>query len=186
MLIRTKLPPGSIYPQLTQFPANYSDFLAAFRGGQTIDNNTLLTTADTQQTHLYKTAIRSGLLRAVGNSIEGSGNLVDIFLTEEGAESILTLLDRQFCQMAVELARLSIHEKDGKSHPFVGAVVVKDGQVIAQGYRGESGEGDHAEFCALKKLGGDVNKVDLSGCTVYTTLEPALPANRQRRLAPIA
>jgi pyrimidine deaminase RibD-like protein len=36
----------------------------------------------------------------------------------------------------------------------------------------ESGGGRHAEFCALKKINDDVDNVDLSGCTVYTTLEP--------------
>jgi pyrimidine deaminase RibD-like protein len=38
--------------------------------------------------------------------------------------------------------------------------------------RAETGEGRHAEFCALKKLNDNVDNVDLSGCTVYTTLEP--------------
>jgi pyrimidine deaminase RibD-like protein len=41
-----------------------------------------------------------------------------------------------------------------------------------RGYRGETGEGRHAEFCALKKINDDVDNVDLSSCTVYTTLEP--------------
>src|SRR6266404_8115633 len=51
MLIHTKLPAGQmIYPQLTQFPTNYPDFLAAFRGGQTVDNNTYLTTGNAVQT----------------------------------------------------------------------------------------------------------------------------------------
>jgi pyrimidine deaminase RibD-like protein len=45
-------------------------------------------------------------------------------------------------------------------------------EVLATGYRGETGEGRHAEFCALKKINDDVDNVDLSGCTVYTTLEP--------------
>ena len=74
--------------------------------------------------------------------------------------------------MAVELARKSLAENDGEPHPYVGAVVVKNGKVIATGYRGETGDGRHAEFCALKKINDDVNNVDLSGCTVYTTLEP--------------
>src|SRR5450755_4860949 len=39
-------------------------------------------------------------------------------------------------------------------------------------YRGETGDGRHAEFCALEKINDDVDNVDLSGCTVYTTLEP--------------
>ncbi|HEY2497277.1 MAG TPA: deaminase, partial [Candidatus Angelobacter sp.] len=40
------------------------------------------------------------------------------------------------------------------------------------GFRGETGEGRHAEYCALRKINDDVDNVDLSGCTVYTTLEP--------------
>jgi pyrimidine deaminase RibD-like protein len=171
MLIREKLPAGSIYPQLTQFPGNYADFLAAFRGGQTVDNNTCLTTADTPQTNMYKTARASGHLTTKGNPIQGE-SLLDIFLTEAGEEQILIPQDRQFCELAVELARKSIAEGDGELHPYVGAVIVKDGEVLTTGYRGETGEGRHAEFCALKKLNGDVDNVDLSGCTVYTTLEP--------------
>jgi pyrimidine deaminase RibD-like protein len=99
-------------------------------------------------------------------------SLVDIFLTDEGAERILTPQDNQYCEMAVALARRSIAENDGEPHPHVGAVVVKDGQILSTGYRGETGEGRHAEYCALKKINNDVDNVDLSGCTVYTTLEP--------------
>ena len=171
MLIHEKLPPGHLYPQLTQFPTNYADFLADFRGGQTVDNNTYLTTGNAVQTHLYKAAIASGHLTTKGNPIQGEF-LVDIFLTDEGAEHILTPQDKQYCKMAVELARKSIAENDGEPHPYVGAVVVKDGKVLATGYRGETGEGRHAEFCALKKINDDVDNADLSGCTVYTTLEP--------------
>ena len=172
MLIKTKLSPGHLYPQLTQFPGNYHDFLAAFRGGQTVDRNNYLTTADTPQTHMYKTALTSGHLTTQGNPIQGE-SLVDIFLTDEGADSIFLPRDRKFCELAVELAKKSVHENDGELHPYVGAVVVNDGQIISTGFRGETGEGRHAEFCALKKLNeADVDHVDLSGCTVYTTLEP--------------
>ncbi len=171
MLIRTKPPAGRFYPQLTQLPGNYDDFLAAFRGGQTVDNNTYLTTADTPQTHFYKTAIISKHLKTESNPIQGE-YLLDIFLTDAGAERILVPQDRPFCQQAVELGRKSAPENDGEPHPYVGAVIVKDGKVVSTGYRGETGEGRHAEFCALKKLNDDVDNVDLSGCTVYTKLEP--------------
>jgi pyrimidine deaminase RibD-like protein len=170
MLIHEKLQPGLIYPQLIKFPANYADFLAAFRGGQTVDNNTHLTTGNAVQTHLYKAAIASRHLMTKGNPILGEF-LVDIYLTDEGAE-ILASQNRPFCKLAVELAKKSVAENDGEPHPYVGAVVVKDGKVLATGYRGETGEGRHAEFCALKKINDDVDSVDLSGCTVYTTLEP--------------
>lgn len=172
MLIHEKLQPGQQYPQLTQFPTNYDDFLAAFRGGQTVDNNTYLTSADTPQTHFYKTAVASKHLTVSVNPIQGE-HLLDIFLTDAGAERILVPQDRPFCQQAVELAKKSVAENDGELHPHVGAVIVKDGKVISTGYRGETGEGRHAEFCALKKIKEeDVDSVDLSGCTVYTTLEP--------------
>ena len=172
MLIHEKLPPGYIYPQITQFSTNYVDFLAAFRGGQTIDNNLTATSiAITPQAQMLQIAITSGHLKKQGNPIPGEA-LLDIFLTDEGAEQILTPQDKQFCKMAVELARKSKSEDDGEPHPSVGAVVVRDGHVIATGYRGETGEGRHAEYCALRKINDDVDNVDLSGCTVYTTLEP--------------
>jgi pyrimidine deaminase RibD-like protein len=172
MLIHEKLPPGHIYRQITQFSTNYVEFLAAFHGGQTIDNNlTANSIAITAQAQMLQIAITSGHLTKKGNPIQGEA-LLDIFLTEEGAEQILTPQDKQFCKMAVELGHKSKAEDDGEPHPYVGAVVVRDGKLISTGYRGETGEGRHAEYCALRKINEDVDNVDLSGCTVYTTLEP--------------
>jgi pyrimidine deaminase RibD-like protein len=173
MLIREKLPHGQIYPQITQAPINYFDFLNFFRGGHTIDDNLTATViASSLQAHMLKAAIDSGHLRKTKNMAMPHEFLADIFLTDEGAEQILTPQDKQYCKLAVELSRKSIHENDGEPHPYVGAVVVKDGIVIATGYRGETGEGRHGEYCALRKLNDDVDNVDLRGCTVYTTLEP--------------
>jgi len=71
-------------------------------------------------------------------------------------------------EMAVEEARKSKPEDD-RLHPKVGVVVVKNGEVLATAYRGELGEGDHAEFTAIEKKLRDVT---IAGATVYTTLEP--------------
>jgi pyrimidine deaminase RibD-like protein len=177
MLIIHPLPQGHPYPQITQFPTDYTDFLAAFRDGQTIDDNLDSTvTKQSTQFMMLTTAFNSKHLEKRGNPLRGLGQgyfLLDIFLTEKGAAMIREPQDRPFCEQAVELAKKSIMENNGKLHPCVGAVVVKNGKVIATGFRGESGKGgDHAEFCALKKLGPDVDKVDLTDCTVYTTLEP--------------
>ncbi|MGO8689937.1 MAG: deaminase [Thermoguttaceae bacterium] len=85
-----------------------------------------------------------------------------------GADAKDPDLQRKFMVMAVEEARKSKSEGDGV-HPMVGAVVVKDGNVLATGHRGERAEGDHAEYTALeKKLRLDI----VAGATVYTTLEP--------------
>ena len=51
-------------------------------------------------------------------------------------------------------------------NPMVGAVIVKNGRVIAEGYHARCG-GDHAEVVALKKAADKAQ-----GATLYVTLEP--------------
>lgn len=174
MLILKKLPQGGIYPQITQAPVNnYADFLNFFRGGHTIDDNLGATViAATLQARMLETAITSGHLTKTRSVAIPWEALADIFLTPSGSELIQTAVDRKFCEIAIAEAKKSVAEDDGELHPHVGAVVVRDGQVIATGYRGETGSGRHAEYCALRKINDDVDNVDLSGCTVYTTLEP--------------
>jgi pyrimidine deaminase RibD-like protein len=82
----------------------------------------------------------------------------------------------QFAKLAVEEARKSVAEADGKPHPKVGAVVVKDGQLLSVAHRGEV-VGNHAEFTALEKKLADVA---LAGATVYTTLEPCTTRNHPK------
>ena len=72
-----------------------------------------------------------------------------------------------FAKAAIAEARKSVAEDD-RLHPKVGVVIVKEGIVLATGYRGDSGKGDHGEYGALKKL----TPADVKGATVYTTLEP--------------
>lgn len=173
MLIRTPQPPGHRYAQITDAPIDYAEFLKFFRDGHTIDDNLNASRiAETVQAGMLKSAITSGHLTKTKNMVMPNEFLLDISLTESGAKLIQNDLDREFCEMAVGLARKSIAENDGEPHPYVGAVVVKNSKVLETGYRGETGEGRHAEFCALKKINDDVDNVDLSGCTVYTTLEP--------------
>jgi pyrimidine deaminase RibD-like protein len=185
MIITQKLPQGHIYPQLTHAPiASYPDFLNYFRGGHTIDDNLGATSIqNTMQYNFFTTAIASGHLKKLKNMAIPNEFLADIFLTEIGSDFTQLLIDRKFCDMAVEEAKKSITEKDGELHPFVGAVVVKDGKVLGTGFRGETGEGRHAEYCALRKINDDVDHVDLSGCTVYTTLEPCSKRNSSNKTA---
>lgn len=84
--------------------------------------------------------------------------------------------DRDYMRMAIDESRRCKGEDD-RVHPMVGAVVVKDGIVLAKSYRGELSHGEHAEFTALeKKLGAEV----LAGATVYTTLEPCTSRNHPK------
>ena len=76
--------------------------------------------------------------------------------------------DYKFARQAIEEARKSVSEQDGRPHPMVGAVVVKNGKVLSTAHRGEV-PGNHAEYFALEKKLSDEA---VSGATVYTTLEP--------------
>jgi len=169
MLIRTKLPSGHIYPQLTQAPTRtYNQFLNFFRGGHTIDDNLMASAIrNTVQFSMLTTATMSGHLTRAKNTAIPNESLVDIHLTKSGSELVQAELDRIFSEEAIIVSRKSVAE-DSRLHPHVGVVIVKDGTILASGYRGESGDGDHGEFCALKKL----NAADIEGSTVYTTLEP--------------
>lgn len=178
MLIHEKLPQGHIYPQITQAPDTYADFLNVFRDGHTIDDNLgAHTIAETLQAAMLKIAIKSGHLKKTRGAANPTESLADIFLTKSGAELIQGFFDRQFCETAVAEARKSVAEDDGRPHPYVGVVIVKDGKILATGFRGESGKGDHGEFCALKK----VNETEVQGATVYTTLEPCSERNPPKK-----
>ena len=84
--------------------------------------------------------------------------------------------DRKFARLAVEQARKSNAENDGRAHPLVGALVVKDGKILATAHRGEA-EGNHAEYIALERRLADTSIV---GATVYTTLEPCTTRNHPK------
>ena len=72
--------------------------------------------------------------------------------------------DKEFMRMALELAARG--RGLVSPNPMVGAVVVKDGRVLGQGYHKEAG-GRHAEVYALAEAKGETE-----GATVYVNLEP--------------
>ena len=79
--------------------------------------------------------------------------------------------DLQFMSMALELAR----EAAAEGEVPVGAVVVKDGQVIGSGRnRREDAKNSlaHAEIEAIDAACRHLGGWQLVGCTLYVTLEP--------------
>jgi pyrimidine deaminase RibD-like protein len=76
--------------------------------------------------------------------------------------------DRQFMELAVAEAARS-DSPGQRILPLVGAVAVRDTQVLATAYRGELSRGEHAEFTLLER---HLSSVPLEGATIFTTLEP--------------
>lgn len=72
--------------------------------------------------------------------------------------------DARWMRRALELARLA--EGFTRPNPAVGAVIVRDGRAIGEGYHRRAGL-PHAEVEALRSAIGDVR-----GATLYVTLEP--------------
>ena len=72
--------------------------------------------------------------------------------------------DVKFMQRAIALAKRATGHTS--PNPLVGCVIVRGGEVVAEGWHKACG-GDHAEVDALKKAGAKAK-----GATMYVTLEP--------------
>ena len=79
--------------------------------------------------------------------------------------------DKKYMKRAIELSDLAV--KHG-NYPF-GAVVVKDGTIIAEGENCAVTENDPTgcgEMTALRNAGKALKSYDLTGCVVYASCEP--------------
>jgi tRNA(Arg) A34 adenosine deaminase TadA len=79
--------------------------------------------------------------------------------------------DRDLMRKAIELSIENIKNGGG---PF-GAVIAKDGEIIATGTNRVTADNDptaHAEVNAIRKACQTLKTFDLSGCTIYTSCEP--------------
>jgi tRNA(adenine34) deaminase len=79
--------------------------------------------------------------------------------------------DLIFMKRALELAR----QAETAGEVPVGAVIVKDGAIVAEGWNHPIGAHDptaHAEIVALRAAGAALGTYRLTGTTLYVTLEP--------------
>ncbi len=78
----------------------------------------------------------------------------------------------KYMQRAIELARLAVVNNQGG--PF-GAVVVKEGKVIGEGWNQVTSRNDptsHAEIVAIRDACANLNSFQLEGCIIYSSCEP--------------
>ncbi len=74
----------------------------------------------------------------------------------------------------IEAIELSIENVKNGGGPF-GAVIVKDGEIIARGANSVTKINDptaHAEVNAIREAARKLGTFDLSGCEIYTSCEP--------------
>lgn len=77
-----------------------------------------------------------------------------------------------FMQQAIELATQNVIT--GRGGPF-GAVIVRDGQVLATGANCVTASNDptaHAEVTAIRNACTQLGSFTLTGCEIYTSCEP--------------
>lgn len=80
-------------------------------------------------------------------------------------------MKEDFMRKAIELSIENVKNGGG---PF-GAVIVKDGEIIATGVNRVTANCDptaHAEVSAIRNAAGKLRNFDLSGCEIYTSCEP--------------
>lgn len=80
--------------------------------------------------------------------------------------------DEFFMRRAIELAQIGIDA--GAGGPF-GAVIVKNGEIVGEGYNQVTSTNDptaHAEVVAIRNACRKLNSFQLDGCVLYASCEP--------------
>lgn len=81
----------------------------------------------------------------------------------------LAVKDNLFMKEALNEAREAFIQGDVP----VGALIVRDGEIISRGRdRKLSDPTEHAEMTAIRSCSEKINHWNLTGCTLYVTLEP--------------
>ena len=84
---------------------------------------------------------------------------------------LMRSIDEKFMGEALKQADLSASLDEVP----VGAVIVKDGKIIARGHNLRESKNDptaHAEIVAIRKACKKLKSWRLEGCTIYVTIEP--------------
>lgn len=82
------------------------------------------------------------------------------------------MTDEDFMRRAIALSRE--HMEAGHGGPF-GAVVVRDGAIVGEGWNQVTSANDptaHAEVMAIRAAGRNLRTHDLGGAVIYTSCEP--------------
>lgn len=93
----------------------------------------------------------------------------DFFVSKKTFDSVPLVTDEDFMRQALYMARRARGRTS--PNPMVGAVLVRNGEIIGEGFHKAAGE-PHAEVNAAIIAG------DITGATLYVTLEPCVHEGR--------
>ncbi len=85
---------------------------------------------------------------------------------------MITEKDKKFINRAIELSQQGM---DGNAGGPFGAIVVKNGEIIAEGFNKVTSSNDptaHAEVVAIREACKKLNSFQLEECIIYTSCEP--------------
>lgn len=115
------------------------------------------------------------LLKKIGLSEDGIYTYEDgeeLLLFSKQLNKMITEKDKEFIKRAIQLSQKGMDNNAGG--PF-GAIVVKDGEIIAEGFNKVTSSNDptaHAEVVAIREACKKLNSFQLDDCTIYTSCEP--------------
>lgn len=95
------------------------------------------------------------------------------------------MTDQEYMKEALSLAKQAGYAGEVP----VGAIVVKDGEIIGRGHNAPIGEHDptaHAEIQAMRQAAEKLGNYRLVGCQLYVTLEPCVMCTGAMQHARIA
>jgi len=81
-------------------------------------------------------------------------------------------MEKQYLERAIQLAKK--HSASGHNGPF-GAVIVKDGQIVGEGWNQVVSSNDptaHAEVMAIRDACAHLGTFQLKDCTIYCSCRP--------------
>jgi tRNA(adenine34) deaminase len=86
---------------------------------------------------------------------------------------VTTGLDEHYMRLALDEARTALHSGEVP----VGAVLVRDGQILARGHNGPITQRDptaHAEVVVVRAAAREIDNYRLAGTVLYVTVEPCV------------
>ncbi len=85
---------------------------------------------------------------------------------------MIDTIHRRFLERAIELSKIG--SEQGHGGPF-GAVVVKHGEIVGEGFNRVTSSNDpsaHAEIVAIRQACQNLGNFQLTDCIIYTSCEP--------------